>query len=119
MNCQLLTFEDLKQLILISNPNDQAEIVCKYIGYSIIVHKNGTIYELKDNVIYESLNGNIDEDLLVKVSRYLTVSYNGLSSDEKRKLSYLNVTVEELEEYSKDEKEALRKKNQAKISSIF
>ena len=119
MNCQLLTFEDLKNLILTINPNKQAEIVCKYIGYSIIVHKNGTIYELKENVIYESLNGNIDEDLLVKVSRYLTVSYEGLNQHEKRLLSYLNTSVEEIEELSKDEKEALRKKNQAKISSIF
>lgn len=119
MNCKLLTFQDLKDLILSFNPVEQAKLICKYIGYNIIVHANGSIYELKENTIYESLKGNIDEDLLVKVSQYLTNSYNGLSKDDRRLLSYLNTTVEELEEYSKDEKEALRKKNNLKISSIF
>ena len=119
MNCQLLTFEDLKNLILTIKPVEQSNIISKYIGYNIIVHKNGTIYELKDNVIYESLSGNIDEDILVKVSNYIDTSYQRLSADNKQKLSYLNTPEEEIEELSKDEKKDLKKRNQSKISSIF
>lgn len=119
MNCQLLTSKDIKNLVLSFNPDEQSKIVSKYIGCSIIVHKSGTIYELKENTAYEPLSGNIDEDLLVKVSSYLTKSYNGLSAFERNKLPYLNTPEGEIEELSKAEKEALKKKNQSKISSIF
>ena len=67
-----------------SNSNNQTSraIISKYIRYNIIVHKNGAIYELKDNVVYESWlwSGNIDEDILVNVSTKCVLVYRYLLS---------------------------------------
>jgi hypothetical protein len=118
MNCQLLNFEDISKLILATDPIHQALTVCKYIGHKVIV-QNKTIYEVKENVIYEPLSGNIDEDILVKVSTYISSSYAFLSKKEQEALFYIIIPKSALAQMSENERNEARSKLKNKINGIF
>jgi hypothetical protein len=118
MNCQLLNFKDFSKLILSIDPIHQASIVCKYIGHKVIV-QNKTIYEVKEHVVYEPLIGNVDEDILVKVSTYLSASYSFLSNEEKENLLYIKISKSALSKMSDEQRNNAKKELKQKINAIF
>ena len=118
MNYQLLNFQDLSKLILSSDPIHQATIVCKYIGHKVIV-QNKTIYEVNENMIYEPLIGNIDEDILVKISTYISASYAMLSKKQQEELYYILVSKDILSKMSDEQRMNAKKELKHKINGIF
>ena len=108
MNCQLLNFKDFSKLILSIDPIHQASVVCKYIGHKVIV-QNKTIYEVKENVVYEPLIGNVDEDILVKVSTYISASYSFLSNEEKENSLYIKISKSALNKMSDEQRNKKKK----------
>ena len=118
MNYQLLNRTDISQLITSIDPVHQASIVCKYIGCKVIV-QNNIIYEVQNNVIYQPMKGNIDEDILVKISNYLSISYSKLPEKEKADLIIMMINKKKFEKMSEDEKAKEKKQMQSKLSNIF
>ena len=118
MNYQLLNFQDLSKLILSSDPIHQATIVCKYIGHKVIV-QNKTIYEVNENMIYEPLIGNIDEDILVKISTYISASYAMLSKKQQEDFLYIIIPKEIVSKMSEDQRNEAKKTIKHKINGIF
>jgi hypothetical protein len=118
MTYQLLNSKDIAQLITSIDPVHQTSIVCKYIGNKVIV-QNGIIYEVKKNVIYEPIKGNIDEDILVKISTYLSTSYEKLSTSDKESLINMMINQKKFKQMSNAEKKKEKSKHQSKLSNIF
>jgi len=118
MTYQLLNSKDIAQLIASIDPVHQASIVCQYIKNKVIVQKD-IIYEVKSNVIYEELIGNIDEDVLVKVSTYLSASYEKLSTSDKESLINMMINQKKFKQMSNAEKKKEKSKHQSKLSNIF
>jgi len=86
-NEKLLTLQNLKTMIRAISPNEQSEIVSKYLKNKIIIHNNDC-YIINDDVVYD-IETDCENKILSTVSKLILDSYKNLNDVEKEDLKEL------------------------------
>lgn len=84
----LLTLLNLKTMIRAISPNEQSEIVSKYLKNKIIIHNNDCYIVNDDDVVY-NIETDSENKILSTVSKLILDSYKNLNDTEKEDLKEL------------------------------
>ena len=87
-NSDLLTFNQIQELISNDSPNDRADIIVDKLKYYCFYNKGDLFIFDSSKVIYTKIETTIDEELLTVISKYITNSIKNLTNEQKQLLNY-------------------------------
>jgi len=87
-NSDLLTFNQIQELISNDSPNDRSDIIVDKLKYYCFYNKGDLFIYDSSKVIYKKIETTIDEELLTVISKYITNSIKHLTNEQKQLLSY-------------------------------